>query len=240
MSLIRKKRKLKSNRVVTGNKTKEVIELPDLIEIQLTSYEWFLQRYVKKSDKNVKKQGLQLLFTDVFPILSADEKMSLEFVEYNLAEEDIKYDEFMAKQKGQTYSIPLKATINLKIHDTGEIRQKEIYFGEIPLMTNRGTFIINGAERVVVSQIHRSPGVIYSYDDKNLVYNSRIIPYKGSWLEFEIEEKKDLLFVRIDRKRKILAIFRKFSVDSPARWYYAGMFMKNNRMLILVNTGNGQ
>ncbi|MCU0578752.1 MAG: hypothetical protein MUF69_04310, partial [Desulfobacterota bacterium] len=97
-----------------------------------------------------------------------------------------------------------KNLINLKIQETGEIRQKEIYFGEIPMMTERGTFIINGAERVVVSQIHRSPGVIYSFDDKANVYNSRIIPYKGSWLEFEIEEKKDLLFVRIDRKRKIL------------------------------------
>jgi len=204
MSQIRKKRKLKSKRVVVGSKAIEVIDLPDLIEIQLNSYEWFLQRKLKNEGKNLKNQGLEMLFNDVFPIISADEKMSLEYVDYKLVEEDIKYDEYQAKQKGQTFSIPLKATVNLKIHDTGEIRQKEIYFGEIPLMTNRGTFIINGAERVVVSQIHRSPGVIFSYDDKNFLYNSRIIPYKGSWLEFEIEEKKDLLFVRIDRKRKIL------------------------------------
>ncbi|MCK4974119.1 MAG: DNA-directed RNA polymerase subunit beta, partial [Sulfurimonas sp.] len=169
------------------------------------SYEWFLQRKNKISNKTVLQQGLESLFSDIFPIISNDEKMSLEYVEYKLAEEDLKYSEYDAKQKGYTYSISLKALINLKIHDTGEIRQKEIYFGEVPLMTERGTFIINGSERVVVSQIHRSPGVIYNYDDKTKVYNSRIIPYKGSWIEFEIEEKKDLLFVRIDRKRKILA-----------------------------------
>jgi DNA-directed RNA polymerase subunit beta len=216
MAHITKKRKLKNSRVLIGTKAKEVIELPDLIEIQTNSYEWFLQREAKKKSEKLEKQGLELLFQDIFPISSSDGKMSLEFVEYKLCEEDIKYDEFTAKQKGQTFSIPLKAIINLKIHDTGEIRQKEIYFGEIPLMTDRGTFIINGAERVVVSQIHRSPGVIYSYDDKNYIYNARIIPYKGSWLEFEIEEKKDLLFVRIDRKRKLLVtiLLRVLGYDS--------------------------
>ncbi|MBN1467828.1 MAG: DNA-directed RNA polymerase subunit beta [Fusobacteriaceae bacterium] len=204
MSLINKKRYLKNSRVWVGSKGKDIMPLPDLIEIQLNSYEWFLQRQVKKENKQLRKQGLEQLFNEVFPIISNDEKISLDFIEYKLDEEGIKYNVYECKQKGRTYSIPLKAVINLKIHDTGEIRQKEIYFGEIPLMTERGTFIINGAERVVVSQIHRSPGVIYSYDDKNRIYNSRIIPYKGSWLEFEIDEKKDLLYVRIDRKRKIL------------------------------------
>lgn len=204
MSLITKKRYLKNDRVWVGSKRKDIVPLPDLIEIQINSYEWFLQREAKINNKQLKKQGLEQLFNEVFPIISNDEKISLEYIEYKLDEEGIKYDVYESKQKGRTFSIPLKAVINLKIHDTGEIRQKEIYFGEIPLMTERGTFIINGAERVVVSQIHRSPGVIYSYDEKNRIYNSRIIPYKGSWLEFELDEKKDLLYVRIDRKRKIL------------------------------------
>ncbi len=204
MSLNTKKRYLKNDRVWVGSKRKDIIPLLDLIEIQINSYEWFLQREAKTDNKQLKKQGLEQLFNEVFPIISNDEKISLEYIEYKLDEEGIKYDVYESKQKGRTFSIPLKAVINLKIHDTGEIRQKEIYFGEIPLMTERGTFIINGAERVVVSQIHRSPGVIYSYDEKNRIYNSRIIPYKGSWLEFELDEKKDLLYVRIDRKRKIL------------------------------------
>ena len=198
------KRKLKNSRMLIGSKKREYAELPNLIEIQLNSFEWFLQKEKKVKGESPLRQGLEELFQDIFPIISHDERMSLEYVEYILGFQDIKYDEFEAKQKGQTYSLPLKALINLKIHDTGEIRQKEIYLGEIPLMTDRGTFIINGAERVVVSQIHRSPGVIYSFDDKAKVFNSRIIPYRGSWLEFEIEEKKNLLFVRVDRKRKIL------------------------------------
>jgi DNA-directed RNA polymerase subunit beta len=204
MSLGTVKRKLKNNRILIGSKRKEYAELPNLIEIQLKSFEWFLQKEKKLAGSKIARQGLEELFQDIFPIISHDEKMSLEYVEYILGYKDIKYDEFEAKQKGQTFSIPLKAIINLKIHDTGEIRQREIYLGEIPLMTERGTFIINGAERVVVSQIHRSPGVIYSFDDKTKVFNSRIIPYRGSWLEFEIEEKKNLIYVRIDRKRKIL------------------------------------
>lgn len=205
MKIGKPKRELKNSRVLIGSAKKiEVEDMPNLIQIQISSYEWFLQRGRKANNEPVLKEGLQNLFEEIFPIISSDEKMSLEFVEYILGENDIKYDEFTAKQKGQSYSIPVKALINLKIHDTGEIRQKEIYLGEFPLMTDRGTFIINGAERVVVSQIHRSPGVVYSLDDKTRVFNARIIPYRGSWLEFEIEEKKGLLFVRIDRKRKIL------------------------------------
>ncbi len=198
------KRKLKNSRVLIGTKNLEVDMMPNLLEIQTKSYEWFLQRERKAKKEPVLKQGLEELFHEIFPIKSADERMSLEYVEYILEESGIKYSEYDAKMKGQTYAIPLKVVINLVIHETGEIRTKEIYLGELPLMTERGTFIVNGAERVVVSQIHRSPGVIYSYDDKTRVYNARIIPYRGAWLEFEIEEKKKLLFVRIDRKRKIL------------------------------------
>ena len=199
-------RKLKNSRILIGSARKNEIEdMPNLIEVQLASYEWFLQREKKRNNEPVENQGLELLFQEIFPVFSADENLSLEYVEYLLGEDDIKYDEFTAKQKGQSFSIPVKAIIDLKIQSTGKIRRKEIYLGEFPLMTERGTFIINGAERVVVSQIHRSPGVVYSFDDKTKVFNSRIIPYRGSWLEFEIEEKKNLVFVRIDRKRKILA-----------------------------------
>jgi len=120
------KRKLKNNRVLIGSKKSEYCELPNLIEIQLDSFEWFLQRYKKLNKEPILKQGLEELFQDIFPIVSHDEKMSLEYVEYILGFNDIKYDEFHAKQKGQTYSVPLKALINLKIHDSGEIRQKEI------------------------------------------------------------------------------------------------------------------
>lgn len=198
MNLPERYRNLKKSREYLGGAKDSVIDLPDLIEIQTDSYHKFLN---KDSSLN---EGLASLFHNTFPIVSPDEKMTLEFVEYHIPDEDIKYSEYEAKTKEQTYSIPLKVVVNLKINETGEIRQKEIYFGEIPLITNRGTFIINGSERVVVSQIHRSPGVIYSYDGTAGLFNSRIIPYRGSWLEFEIEEKKKLLFVRIDRKRKIL------------------------------------
>lgn len=206
MIVERPKRCLKNSRVLIGSaKRLEVEDMPNLIENQLSSYEWFLQRKAKQNGEEVKNQGLEALFREIFPIKSNDETVSLEYVEYVLGEEDIKYDEFTSKQKGQSYTIPVKAVIDMKTNDnTGKIRRKPIYLGEFPLMTERGTFIINGAERVVVSQIHRSPGVVYSYDDKTKVLNCRIIPYRGSWLEFEIEEKKNLVYVRIDRKRKIL------------------------------------
>ena len=196
MNLDKDKRILKNKRVWIGPKRKDCTDLPPLIEIQLKSFEDFLQRERLISGLELENKGLHKLFKEVFPIKSNDEKMSLEYEKYLLEEDNIKYDEFTAKIKGQHYSIPLKILINLRIEETGEIRQKDIYLGEIPLMTDRGTFIINGAERVVVSQIHRSPGVIFNYDNKTGVYNSRIIPYKGSWLEFEIEEKKKLVYVK--------------------------------------------
>src|SRR4030042_4488207 len=134
MSIFTRKRVLKNKRILIGSKKDDIIPLPNLIDVQLESYEWFLQRERKlKGDKSLY-QGLESLFQDVFPIVSPDEKMSLEYVDYNLVEEDIKADEYTSKEKGLTYSIPLKAIINLKIQETGEIRQKEIYFGEIPLM----------------------------------------------------------------------------------------------------------
>ena len=177
------------------------MDVPNLIEIQTASYESFLQNERLKNNEPLLDQGLQNVFNSTFPIESPDGNMSLEFDYYQLNWENQKFTELECKQKGLTYSVPLNARINL-VFNQGEILQKEIYMGDIPLMTDRGTFIINGAERVVVSQIHRSPGVIFCHDKG--VYSSRIIPYRGSWLEFEIDQKKELIFAKIDRKKKIL------------------------------------
>ena len=181
----------------------EVIEMPNLVDIQLSSYERFLQRETLADGEDPNHQGLEEVFQEIFPIESPNGDMVLEYVGYTLAEENIKLTEQECKNKGLSYVIPIKAKINLVFLNTGEIRQKEIYMGDVPLMTARGTFIINGAERVVVSQIHRSPGVIFSREKG--AFTSRIIPYRGSWLEFEIDHKKDLIYTKIDRKKRLLA-----------------------------------
>lgn len=189
-------------RQYVGKDIQTVMDIPDLISVQTSSYESFLQAQTLRDGKSPLPQGLQEVFTSTFPIESPNGDMSLEFDSYSLDWENIKFSEFECKQKGLTYAVPLKAGIRLVFLQTGAILQKEIYMGDIPLMTDRGTFIINGAERVVVSQIHRSPGVIFCHDKG--VYSSRIIPYRGSWLEFEIDQKKELIYAKIDRKKKIL------------------------------------
>lgn len=190
------------NRQYFGKNINNFMDLPNLIDIQLSSYENFLQRAKLKNGEKPIRKGLEDVFLSTFPIESPNEDMVLEYEYYEFDEANIKFSELECKQKGQTYSIQLKARINLILRQTGEIRQKNIYLGDIPLMTDRGTFIINGAERIIVSQIHRSPGVIFSHE-KN-IYSSRIIPYRGNWLEFEIDRKKDLIFAKIDRKKRIL------------------------------------
>ena len=190
------------NRQYFGKNIQNFMEIPNLIDIQLSSYESFLQKEKLDNNEPLENKGLQEVFDSTFPIESPDGNMSLEYEFYKLEEENIKFTELQCKQKGLTYSVPLKARINLNFKDTGAILQKDIYMGDIPLMTDRGTFIVNGAERVVVSQIHRSPGVIFNHEKG--VYSSRIIPYRGSWLEFEIDQKKDLIYAKIDRKKKIL------------------------------------
>ena len=190
------------NRQYFGKNIQNFMEIPNLIDIQLSSYENFLQKEKLDNNEPLENKGLQEVFDSTFPIESPDGNMSLEYEFYKLEEENIKFTELQCKQKGLTYSVPLKARINLNFKDTGAILQKDIYMGDIPLMTDRGTFIVNGAERVVVSQIHRSPGVIFNHEKG--VYSSRIIPYRGSWLEFEIDQKKDLIYAKIDRKKKIL------------------------------------
>ena len=190
------------NRQYIGKNIRNFMDLPDLIDIQLSSYEKFLQRDKSASAASNEEVGLEDVFRSTFPIESPNGDMILEYDYYELDDEGIKFSEYECKQKGLTYSVPLKARVNLIFQETGEIRQKDIYMGDIPLMTDRGTFIINGAERVVVSQIHRSPGVIFSHEKG--IYSSRIIPYRGSWLEFEIDQKKELVYAKIDRKKRIL------------------------------------
>jgi DNA-directed RNA polymerase subunit beta len=190
------------DRKYVGKERPDVMELPNLIDIQLASYEKFLQKERLAAGKSLKKQGLEEVFQSVFPIESQNGDMRLMYDHYTLEDGGVKPSEADCKQKGLTYSVPVKARISLEFLESGEIRQKEIYMGDMPLMTDRGTFIINGAERVVVSQIHRSPGVIFSHEKG--VYSSRIIPYRGSWLEFEIDQKKELIYAKIDRKKRIL------------------------------------
>ena len=194
--------KTADKRKYVGKNIQDVMDLPDLVDIQINSYERFLQRDKIKKGEKTAAQGLQEVFDTTFPIKSPNEDMRLEFEYYTFDEDNIKVTELECKQKGLTYAVPLKARVNLAFQQTGEIRQKDIYMGDIPLMTERGTFIINGAERVVVSQIHRSPGVIFCHEKG--VYSSRIIPYRGSWLEFEIDQKRELIYAKIDRKKRIL------------------------------------
>ncbi|MDR3304367.1 MAG: DNA-directed RNA polymerase subunit beta, partial [Treponema sp.] len=189
-------------RMYVGKDIQDVMDLPNLIDIQLCSYERFLQRERLRNHEVLGEQGLEEVFQTTFPIESPNGDMVLEYEYYTLDEENIKFSEQDCKQKGLTYSVSLKARINLIFQQTGEIRQKDIYMGDLPIMTERGTFVINGAERVVVSQIHRSPGVIFSHEKG--IFASRIIPYRGSWLEFEIDQKKELIYAKIDRKKRIL------------------------------------
>ncbi len=190
------------DRKYLGKNIQNFMELPNLIDIQLSSYESFLQKNKLDNKEPLAVQGLEEVFQSTFPIESPNGDMVLEYEYYELDEENIKFSEQECKQKSLTYGVPLKARVNLVFQQTGEIRQKDVYMGDIPLMTERGTFVINGAERVVVSQIHRSPGVIFCHDKG--VYSSRIIPYRGSWLEFEIDQKKELIYAKIDRKKRIL------------------------------------
>ncbi len=196
-------------------KLKQVIEIPNLIDIQKRSYDKFLQLDIP-ADKR-EDIGIQGVFKSVFPIKDFSETSSLEFVSYNL--EKPKYDVDECRARGMTFAAPIKVVIRLVVWDVNEetgvqsirdVKEQEVYFGEIPLMTDSGTFIINGTERVIVSQLHRSPGVFFDHDkgkthsSGKLLYSARVIPYRGSWLDFEFDHK-DILYVRIDRRRKLHA-----------------------------------
>jgi DNA-directed RNA polymerase subunit beta len=190
-----------------------VVEIPNLIQVQKNSYESFLQLNCK-SDKR-ENVGLENVFRSIFPVSDYDGRASIEYVKYEL--DAPKYDVEECIQRGVNFAAPLRVTLRLIVWDIDEeagikeikgIKEQDVYMGEIPLMTHSGTFIINGAERVIVSQMHRSPGVFYDHDSGKThssgkyLYSSRVIPYRGSWLDFEFDVK-DIIYFRIDRKRKL-------------------------------------
>src|SRR5579863_6164201 len=204
----------------------EVAPMPNLIEVQRTSYEHFLQMEERPEER--ASVGLQEVFKSVFPIRDFSERAQLEFVRYEL--ETPKYDVDECQQRGITYAAPLKVTLRLVVWDVDEdtgsrsirdIKEQDVYMGDLPLMTKNGTFIINGTERVIVSQMHRSPGVFFDHDkgkthsSGKFLFAARVIPYRGSWLDFEFDAK-DHVYVRIDRRRKLPATTLLMALDDSA------------------------
>ena len=212
----------------------QIAGIPNLIEIQKQSYDRFLQADVPPEER--EDVGLQAVFRSVFPIKDFSDTASLEFIKYTLGEEKYNVEECL--QKGVTYAVPLKITVQLIVWDVDpdtasrtirDVKEQEVYFGEIPIMTENGTFIINGTERVIVSQLHRSPGIFFDHDkgkthaSRKLLYSARIIPLRGSWIDFEFDAK-DRLYVRIDRRRKLhVTVFLKalgFSSEQILNYFY--------------------
>ena len=204
----------------------EIAPMPNLIEVQKASYDGFLQIDIKAHDRT--NTGLQAVFKSVFPITDFSDRGTLEFVKYQL--EEPKYDVDECQRRGVTFAAPLKLTLRLVVFDIDEetgarsirdIKEQDVYMGDMPLMTDNGTFVINGTERVIVSQMHRSPGVFYDHDkgkthsSGKFLFAARIIPYRGSWLDFEFDGK-DLVYVRIDRRRKLPVTSLLMALDSKA------------------------
>src|SRR5205814_1897955 len=196
-------------------KIAEVAVMPNLIEVQKESYDQFLQ--VKEPAGGRINEGLQAVFKSVFPISDFSGQAVLEFVRYEF--EAPKFDVDECQQRGMTYAAPLKVTLRLIVFEIDpdtqsksvkDIKEQDVYMGDMPLMTANGTFIVNGTERVIVSQMHRSPGVFFNHDkgkthsSGKLLFAARVIPYRGSWLDFEFDAK-DIVYVRIDRRRKLPA-----------------------------------
>ena len=192
------------------------LPIPHLLNLQIDSYSKFLQEGVAEADRN-KEEGLEGVFHTVFPIEDFNKTASLEFVSYEIREP--KYDQAECISKGLTYEAPVHIKVRLVVYDTDEatgnrtirdIKEQGIYFGTLPLMTEKGTFIINGTERVIVNQLQRSPGIIFEHDggkthtSRKVLYSCRVIPMRGSWLDFDFDHK-DILYVRIDRRRKMPA-----------------------------------
>ncbi|MBS0395552.1 MAG: DNA-directed RNA polymerase subunit beta, partial [Proteobacteria bacterium] len=193
----------------------EAVQMPNLIEVQRSSYEQFLQRETRVADR--RDEGIEAVFKSVFPIKDFNERAVLEYVSYEF--EEPKYDVEECVQRDMTYAAPLKVKLRLIVFETDEetgarsvkdIKEQDVYMGDIPLMTEKGTFIVNGTQRVIVSQMHRSPGVFFDHDkgkthaSGKLLFAARVIPYRGSWLDFEFDAK-DVVYVRIDRRRKLPA-----------------------------------
>ena len=192
---------------VCFSRTKQVLEMPNLIEVQKSSYKWFLD------------VGLREVFRDVGAITDYTGNLELTFLDYSM-EEEPKYSVEECKERDATYAAPIKVRMRLRNKETGEIKEQEIFMGDFPVMTDSGTFIINGAERVVVSQIVRSPGMYYGISNERPdkpMYTSTIIPYRGAWLEYETDAN-DVFYVRIDKNRKlpITSLIRSIGVSTDA------------------------
>ncbi len=208
----------------TFGRIPEVATMPNLIEVQKTSYDSFLQMDVPIEER--RKAGLQEVFQSIFPIRDFSNRSELQFIRYEL--EEPKYDVEECQQRGMTYAAPLKVTLRLVVWDVDEdtgsksirdIKEQDVYMGDMPLMTEHGTFIVNGTERVIVSQMHRSPGAFFDHDrgkthaSGKFLFAARVIPYRGSWLDFEFDAK-DIVHVRIDRRRKLPATTLLMALDS--------------------------
>ncbi len=217
---------------------KEVAEMPNLIEVQKASYDQFLM--VDEPPGGRLDEGLQAVFRSVFPISDFSGTSMLEFVRYEF--EPPKYDVDECRQRGMTYAAPLKVTLRLIVFDIDEetgaksvkdIKEQDVYMGDIPLMTMNGTFVVNGTERVIVSQMHRSPGVFFDHDkgkthsSGKLLFAARVIPYRGSWLDIEFDAK-DIVFARIDRRRKIPVTSLMFALGLDGETILSTFYKKIN------------
>ena len=190
------------------SRQKEVLEMPNLIEVQKDSYQWFLD------------EGLKEVFDDISPIEDYSGKLSLEFVDFKLCEDDKKYTIEECVERDATYAAPLKVRVRLRNKENDEISEHDIFMGDLPLMTATGTFVINGAERVIVSQLVRSPGIYYAIAHDKLgkkLYSSTVIPNRGAWLEYETDSN-DVFYVRVDRTRKVpvTVLVRALGISSNA------------------------
>ncbi|MFY8099983.1 MAG: DNA-directed RNA polymerase subunit beta, partial [Allorhizobium sp.] len=224
---------------------REVTEMPNLIEVQKASYDEFL--LVDEPKGGRKEEGLQAVFKSVFPITDFSNTASLEFVKYEF--EQPKYDVDECRQRDMTFAAPLKVTLRLIVFEVDEetgarsvkdIKEQDVYMGDMPFMTSNGTFIVNGTERVIVSQMHRSPGVFFDHDkgkshsSGKLLFAARIIPYRGSWLDIEFDAK-DIVHARIDRRRKIPVTSLLFALGMDSE-EILGTFYKN---LTYIRDGKG-
>ena len=230
---------LKHNIRKSFGKIPDLVDMPNLLEIQKNSYDLFLQKDIKPEER--EDVGLQAVFNKVFPITDFSGAAELRFVKYDL--EDPRYDVDECIQRGGTYGSLLRVTLNLIIREVDEetgvssvkdIKEQDVYLGDMPLMTSKGTFVFNGTTRAVVSQMHRSPGVFFDHDKGKshstgkFLFASRLIPYNGSWIDFEFDGK-DLIYVRIDKRRKLLASSLLLALDNDRSAKYRRECQSKNK-----------
>lgn len=201
------------------SRQKDVLEMPNFIEVQKNSYQWFLT------------DGLKEAFKDISPITDYTGQLSLEFVDFQLCRDDVKYSIEECKERDATYAAPLKVKVRLHANDAKEMSEHEIFMGDLPLMTETGTFVINGAERVIVSQLVRSPGIYYDIAHDKIgkkLYSCTVIPNRGAWLEYETDSN-DVFYVRVDRTRRCLSQYLSVHWESEQMQRLSICLAKNQR-----------